>query len=104
MSSQSIYNWEEGKVRPQAKHLPAVMALKTLGRNAAAVDLEHWLPIPDPSLGADRTGFSEERLKPDFKWAGLRRLWPGPFCYVHTAAPGLCELVPEKWTPRSLLV
>lgn len=40
VSGQSIYNWEEGKVRPQAKHLPAVMALKTLGRKAAVAHLE----------------------------------------------------------------
>ncbi len=40
VSGQSIYNWEEGKVRPQAKHLPAVMALKTLGRKTATAHLE----------------------------------------------------------------
>ena len=28
-SSQSIYNWEEGKTRPQAKYLAAVAFLKT---------------------------------------------------------------------------
>ena len=27
-SSQSIYNWEEGKMRPRAKHLPAIAALR----------------------------------------------------------------------------
>ena len=31
-SSQSVYNWEEGSVRPQAKHLPAIAALRTMGR------------------------------------------------------------------------
>lgn len=40
VSAQSIYNWEEGKARPRAKHLPAVMALKTLGRKAAVAHLE----------------------------------------------------------------
>src|ERR1035438_5154510 len=34
-SSQSIYNWEEGKTRPLAKHLPAVAALRTLGKREA---------------------------------------------------------------------
>jgi DNA-binding transcriptional regulator YiaG len=40
VSAQSIYNWEEGKARPQPKYLPAVFALKTLGRRAAAAHLE----------------------------------------------------------------
>ena len=40
VSAQSIYNWEEGKARPRARHLPAVMALKTLGRKAAAAHLK----------------------------------------------------------------
>jgi DNA-binding transcriptional regulator YiaG len=39
-SSQSIYNWEEGKVRPRAKHLPAIAALRTLGKKEAAARLE----------------------------------------------------------------
>ena len=39
-SSQSIYNWEEGKVRPRAKHLPAIAALRTMGRKEAAARLE----------------------------------------------------------------
>jgi DNA-binding transcriptional regulator YiaG len=39
-SSQSIYNWEEGKVRPRAKHLVAIAALKTLGKKDAATHLE----------------------------------------------------------------
>ena len=39
-SSQSIYNWEEGKVRPQAKHLPAIAALRTLGKREAKARLE----------------------------------------------------------------
>ena len=37
---QSIYNWEEGKIRPRAKHLPAIAALRTLGRKAARAHLE----------------------------------------------------------------
>jgi DNA-binding transcriptional regulator YiaG len=37
VSTQSIYNWEEGKARPQAKHLPALAALKNLGKKDAAL-------------------------------------------------------------------
>ena len=35
-SGQSVYKWEEGKARPRAKHLPAIAALRTLGRKRAA--------------------------------------------------------------------
>ena len=35
-SAQSIYNWEEGKVRPRAKHLAAIAGLRTLGKKEAA--------------------------------------------------------------------
>ena len=38
-TSQSIYNWEAGKARPRAKYLPAIAALKTLGKKAAALHL-----------------------------------------------------------------
>jgi DNA-binding transcriptional regulator YiaG len=38
-SGQSIYNWEEGKARPQARHLSAIAALRTLGKKEAAVRL-----------------------------------------------------------------
>jgi DNA-binding transcriptional regulator YiaG len=38
-SGQSIYGWEAGKVRPRAKHLPAIAALRTLGKREAAVQL-----------------------------------------------------------------
>ncbi|MES2956569.1 MAG: hypothetical protein V4792_00205 [Pseudomonadota bacterium] len=38
-SSQSIYNWEDGKARPRAKHLPAIAALKALGKKEAAARL-----------------------------------------------------------------
>lgn len=34
-SAQSIYNWEEGKARPRARHLPAIFALRNLGRREA---------------------------------------------------------------------
>ena len=36
-SDQSIYNWEAGKARPRANHLPAIAALRTLGKKQAAV-------------------------------------------------------------------
>jgi DNA-binding transcriptional regulator YiaG len=39
-SAQSVYNWEEGKVRPRAQHLPAIYALRTLGRRQANEILE----------------------------------------------------------------
>jgi DNA-binding transcriptional regulator YiaG len=38
-SGQSIYNWEEGKARPRAKHLPALAALRNLGKKEAAARL-----------------------------------------------------------------
>lgn len=38
-SGQSIYNWESGKARPQAKHLAALAALRTMGKKEAAARL-----------------------------------------------------------------
>ena len=38
-SGQSIYNWEEGKARPRAKHLTAIAALRTMGKKEAAARL-----------------------------------------------------------------
>jgi len=38
-SAQSIYNWEKGGQRPRAKHLPAIAALRTLGKKEAAARL-----------------------------------------------------------------
>jgi DNA-binding transcriptional regulator YiaG len=35
-SGQSIYNWEDTKARPQARHLSAIAALRTLGKKEAA--------------------------------------------------------------------
>ena len=34
-SAQSVYNWEDGKARPRAQHLPAIFALRNLGRRQA---------------------------------------------------------------------
>jgi DNA-binding transcriptional regulator YiaG len=39
VSGQSIYKWEDGTSRPRAKHLPALVALRSLGRKAAAAHL-----------------------------------------------------------------
>ncbi len=35
-TAQSVYNWEQGKARPSAKHMPAIVALRTLGSKQAA--------------------------------------------------------------------
>jgi len=38
-SGQSVYNWEAGKARPRAAHLPGIAALRTLGKKEAAARL-----------------------------------------------------------------
>jgi DNA-binding transcriptional regulator YiaG len=38
-SGQSIYNWEDGKARPRANHLPAIAALRSMGKREAAARL-----------------------------------------------------------------
>jgi DNA-binding transcriptional regulator YiaG len=38
-SGQSIYNWEDGKARPRAKHLQALAALRAMGKKPAAARL-----------------------------------------------------------------
>jgi DNA-binding transcriptional regulator YiaG len=38
-TGQSVYNWEAGKARPRASHLPAVAALRSLGKKQAAAIL-----------------------------------------------------------------
>ena len=43
-SAQSVYNWEEGKARPRAQHLPAIFALRNLGRRQANEILETAKP------------------------------------------------------------
>ena len=40
VSAQSIYNWEEGKARPLARHMPAIAGLRTLSKTQAAAHLE----------------------------------------------------------------
>jgi DNA-binding transcriptional regulator YiaG len=38
-SGQSVYKWEEGEVRPRAKHMPAIAALRLMGKKEAAARL-----------------------------------------------------------------
>jgi len=38
-SGQSIYNWETGDVRPRDKHLPAIAALRIMGKKEVAARL-----------------------------------------------------------------
>ena len=38
-SGQSVYNWEDGKARPRAKHLLALAALRRMGRKDVAARL-----------------------------------------------------------------
>lgn len=35
-SGQSVYNWEAGKARPRATHMPAIAALRSLSKKQAA--------------------------------------------------------------------
>ena len=39
-SAQSVYNWEEGAIRPRAAHLQAIANLKRLGKRDVAASLE----------------------------------------------------------------
>ena len=55
VSSQSIYNWEEGSARPQAKHLPAIAALKSLGKKAAAEVIESRRATPSRNYADAQT-------------------------------------------------
>ena len=38
-SSQSVYNWEAGKARPRNSQIPAIAALRILGRRTAVAHL-----------------------------------------------------------------
>jgi DNA-binding transcriptional regulator YiaG len=40
VSAQSIYHWEDGKTRPRANQLPAIAALRKLGKKEAVARLE----------------------------------------------------------------
>ncbi len=39
-SGQSVYNWENGKTRPRSSHLPAIAALRRMGKREIAAKLE----------------------------------------------------------------
>lgn len=39
-TGQSVNKWETGRARPRAKYLPALAALRTLGKRAAIAQLE----------------------------------------------------------------
>jgi len=39
-SGQSVYKWESGKARPQARHLPQIAALRAMGKREAAARLQ----------------------------------------------------------------
>ena len=39
-SSQSVYNWEQGKTRPLARHLPAIAAVRGMSKKDAAARLQ----------------------------------------------------------------
>ncbi|RZI96618.1 MAG: helix-turn-helix domain-containing protein [Haliea sp.] len=36
VSAQSVYKWEDGKTRPRASQMPAIVALRGLGKTEAA--------------------------------------------------------------------
>lgn len=39
VSAQSVYHWEQGKSRPRASQLPAIAALRKMGKRAALTKL-----------------------------------------------------------------
>jgi len=39
-TGQSVYKWESGKIRPRTRHLPAIAALRKMGKREAAARLE----------------------------------------------------------------
>jgi DNA-binding transcriptional regulator YiaG len=39
-SSQSVYNWEQGKTRPRVQHLAAIAAMRGMGKREVAARLE----------------------------------------------------------------
>jgi len=55
-TSQSIYNWEEGKARPRGKYMPAIAALRTLGKKAAIAHIEAARAAPEGSAPKDELG------------------------------------------------
>jgi DNA-binding transcriptional regulator YiaG len=45
-SGKSIARWEGGEARPRAKHLPAIAALRTMGKKEATARLAALEPAP----------------------------------------------------------
>ncbi len=45
-SAQSVYNWEAGKIRPRAEHMPAIAALRTMGKREAQARLASLRAAP----------------------------------------------------------
>ncbi len=45
-SAQSVYNWEAGKIRPRAEHMPAIAALRTMGKREAQARLASLREAP----------------------------------------------------------
>ena len=39
-SGQSVYNWENGKAKPRSSHLPAIAALRRMGKREITAKLE----------------------------------------------------------------
>jgi len=39
-SGQSVYNWESGKAKPRASHLPAIAALRRMGKREITTKLD----------------------------------------------------------------
>ena len=39
VSGQSVYRWEQGKSRPRATQMPAISAMRTMGKREAAYRL-----------------------------------------------------------------
>lgn len=46
VSSQTIYNWEQGKGRPSKEKLAELNRVRTLGKRAALVKLQETAPSP----------------------------------------------------------
>jgi DNA-binding transcriptional regulator YiaG len=38
-SGQSVYKWEDGKVRPRANNMPAIAAVRKMGKRVARAKL-----------------------------------------------------------------
>jgi DNA-binding transcriptional regulator YiaG len=50
VSGQSVYHWEQGKSRPRASQMPAIAAVRKMGRREAAMKLAQAALPPRPSL------------------------------------------------------